>query len=239
MAYKGPVNRLFIDTALTSYTLTNEEIKNDPIVNFNSTTERTVTLNFPSTFDGGHVVDAYQGFDQGLGDIVVDAPFQTTTLDTFEKPDFVGLVTLPNSKVRIVELENTLCAYAIVDPSLFIDGTSAEITSYKSRYRLRIYNTGTSSLEFGLDDIPIESGLSNIGRYSLVPSQEQYVPKSDDAYVFQNISWGSTGGSAPEGGSITGNWTRVSNNGKTVDITDNVNGAFTFTLFKNARVTFV
>jgi len=32
MSYKGPINRLFIDTSLTTYTLTNEEIKNDPVI---------------------------------------------------------------------------------------------------------------------------------------------------------------------------------------------------------------
>ena len=238
MSYKGPVNRLFIETPLTSYTLTNEEIKNDPIVYFSSTSERTVTLNFPVTFDSGHTIDTYQGFAQGLGDIVIDAPFQTAALDTFRKPDFINLVTLSGSKVRIVELENTICAYAIVDPSLFIDGTTAEIASYRSRYRLRVYNTGASSLEFGLDDIPIEANWPGLGRYNLEPNQEQYIPKGGDAYIFQYITWSSGGGQAPEGGQIGGNWTKVSDDSKTVDITDNNNGTFTFTLYKNVMATF-
>ena len=239
MSYKGPVNRLFIETPLTSYTLTNEEIKNDPIVYFSSTSERTVTLNFPVAFDSGHTIDSYQGFAQGLGDIVIDAPFQSPILDTFRKPDFVSLVTLPNSKVKIIELESTICAYAVVNPALFINDTAAEIAEYRSRYRMRVFNTGTSSLEIGLDDMPIESGWSGVSRYNLDPNQEQYIPKGSDAYVFQYISNSSTGGQAPEGGELVVDWTKVSDDSKTVDITDNNNGTFTFTLYKNVMFTFV
>ena len=238
MSYKGPKNRLFIDTALTSYTLTNKEIKNDPIVYFNSTSQRSVTLNFPVTFDSGHTVEAYQGFSQGLGDIIVDAPFQTAALSTFRKPDFIRVVTVSNSKVKIIELKNTICAYAIVDPSLFINGTTAEITSYMSRYRLRVYNIGASSLEFGLDDIPIETGWSGVSRYNLEVNKKQYIPKGGDAYIFQYITWSSGGGQAPEGGQIGGNWTKVSDGSKTVDITDDTDGTFIFILYKNTRLTF-
>lgn len=230
-------NRIFINTPLTEYTLNNEEIKNDPIVYFNSTTQRAVKLIFPTTFDSGHKIDAYQGFAQGLGDIIVKAPFQSPVLDTFQKPDFVKLIALPNSKIKIIELDNTICAYAVVNPSLFIDSSSAEITSYRDRYRLHVYNTGTSSLEFGLDNIPIEAGWSGISRYNLEPNQEQYVPKGSDAYIFQYINWSSTSGQAPEGGEIIGDFTKVSNDTKTVDITDNSDGTFTFTLYKNTKFT--
>ena len=239
MAYKGPSNRLFINTPLTSYTLTNEEIKNDPIVYFSSTSKRTVTLNFPATFDDGHTIEAYQGFAQGLGDIVIDAPFQSPVLDTFRKPDSIKVVTLPNSKVKIIELENTICAYATVDPSLFINGANAEISSYRSRYRLHVYNIGATGLEFGLDDIPIEAGWSGVSRYNLEANKKQYIPKGSDAYVFQYITWSSSGGLAPEGGQLGGDWTKVSNDSKTVDITDNTDGTFTFNLYKNTIFTLI
>lgn len=239
MAYKGPVNRLFIDTALTTYTLTNEEIKDDPIIFFNSTSERTVTLNFPVAFDAGHTVEAYQGFDQGLGDIIIDAPFQSPVLGTFRKPDFVSLITLLNSKVRIMGVERTIAAFAIVSPLLFIDGTAAEITSYRSRYRMRIFNTGTNALEVGLDDIPIETGWTGVSRYTLEISEEKYIPKGSDAFLLQTIGWSSAGGQAPEGGEIVFDWTKISDDSKTVDITGNENGSITFTLFKRPLLTFI
>jgi len=179
----------------------------------------------------------YQGFDQGLGDIVIDAPFQSPVLDTFQKPDFVKLITLPNSKVKIIELKNTICAYAVVDPSLFVDGAAAEIASYRDRYRLRIYNIGTSSLEFGLDNVPIEPGWAGISRYNLEVIQSQYVPKGSDAYISQYITWGTLGGQAPEGGRLVSDFTKLSDASKTVDITDNGDGTFIFNLYKNTKFT--
>ena len=239
MSYKGPRNRIFIDTALTSYTLTNEEIKNDPIIYFNSTSQRTVTLNFPVTFDTGHPIEVYQGFSQGLGDIIIDAPFQSPALDTFQKPDFMSLITLPNSKVRIMGVERTIVAFAVVNPNLFLNATTAEITGYRSRYRMRIFNTGTISLEVGLDDIPIDIGWTGVSRYTLEVSEEKYIPKNNDAYVLQTIGWSSSGGQAPEGGKIIFDWTKVSDDSKTVEITDNTNGSITFTLYKRPLLVLV
>jgi len=237
MSFEGGKNRIFIETDSFTYALSREEIKNDPIVYFTSTTQRDVRLNFPTTFEGGHTVEAYQGFSQGLGDIIVDAPFQSPLLNTFQRPDAVSFITLSNSKIRILELGDTVCAYANVNPNLFINITAGEITSYRDRYRLRIYNTGSSSLEFGLDDIPIESGWSSVGRYSLLPNQEKYVPLAADTYVFQYTNWGSTGGIAPEGGRVVASFTRLSDHSKTVEITSNSNGTYTFTLYKKTLLT--
>lgn len=234
----GPGGRLFIQTAGSSYDLTAEEIKGDPIIFFSSTTTRTVTINFPSTFEEGHNIDCYQGFPQGLGDIVIVGPFFSPFLAKYRKPDFISVATLPASKIKLKTVERVISAFATLDPSSFSDGTAGEVP-YRERYRIRAYNTGTNSLEIGLDDIPIEAGWTGVSRYTLEASEEKYIPKGADGFLLQTIGWASSGGTAPEGGRIVFDWTKVSDATKTVDITDNTNSSITFTLYKKPLITLV
>lgn len=231
-------NRLFIEEAGASYNLSAEEIKGDPIIFFTSTTTRTVTVNFPGTFEEGHNIDCYQGFPQGLGDIVIAGTFFSPFLANYRKPDFISVATLPSSKIKLKTVERVISAFAILDPASFSDGTAAEVT-YRSRYRLRAYNTGSISLEIGIDDVPIEAGWTGVSRYTLEASEEKYIPKGADGFVLQTIGWSSTGGSAPEGGQIIYDWTKVSDSTKTVDITDNTNSSVTFTLYKRPLLSLI
>jgi len=212
MSYKGPINRLFINTSQTNYTLTNEEIKNDPVIYFSNDVIRTVTLTFPATYDAGHTVDVYQDFEQGLGNIAVSASFQSPAITTFDKPDFIRLLTTPGNQVRLDETEYTVVATAVVSPSLFNDTVAGELGSYRYRYRMRVFNTGNSEIEVGLDNIDIETGWSGVSRYTLEITEQKYIPKASDGFLMQTVTWASNGGFAPEGALIRFDWTKSSDN---------------------------